>query len=160
MVFYNAYCFELIAPSLYGIFPYAGLKFYFYEEMKRHAEVGAEIVKQVLADVDDQEFVRVASNVAHYHHEKYNGTGYPDHLKGTRIPLEARIMALADVFDALISKRYYKEQMSYDEAFAIIKNDLGTHFDPQLGRIFLGMKDELIALYEKFSGEDDPNVLK
>lgn len=131
-----------------------------YEEMKKHAAVGAEIVQQVLADVDDKEFVRVASNVAHYHHEKYNGSGYPEGLSGTRIPLEARIMALADVFDALISRRYYKDQMSYDDAFNIIKTDLGTHFDPNLGKIFLSMKDDLIILYDSFSGADAPNVLK
>ena len=128
-----------------------------YEQMKKHAEVGAEIVQQVLADVDDKEFVRIASNVAHYHHEKYNGTGYPEGLKGNQIPLEARVMALADVFDALISKRYYKNNMSYDEAFAIIRNDLGTHFDPELGKIFLSMKPDLIKLYDRFTGVDDPN---
>lgn len=131
-----------------------------YEEMKKHAAVGAEIVQQVLADVDDKEFVRVASNVAHYHHEKYNGSGYPEGLSGNRIPLEARIMAIADVFDALISRRYYKDQMSYDDAFNIIKNDLGTHFDPNLGKIFLSMKDDLIILYDSFSGADAPSVLK
>ncbi|SCW28755.1 N-terminal 7TM region of histidine kinase [Ruminococcaceae bacterium YRB3002] len=133
---------------------------YEYEEMKKHAAVGAEIVQQVLADVDDKEFVRVASNVAHYHHEKYNGTGYPEGLKGDRIPLEARIMALADVFDALISRRYYKSRMSYDDAFNIIRRDMGSHFDPRLGRIFISMRDDLIILYDSFSGEDDPDVLK
>ncbi len=131
-----------------------------YEQMKRHAAVGAEIVQQVLADVDDKEFVRVASNVAHYHHEKYNGKGYPDGLKGERIPLEARVMALADVFDALISRRYYKEQMSYDDAFELIRKDLGSHFDPVLGKIFLGMREDLIYLYSSFSGEDAPDVLR
>ena len=69
-------------------------------------------------------------------------------------------MALADVFDALISRRYYKDQMSYDDAFNIIKTDLGTHFDPILGKIFLSMKDDLIILYDSFSGADAPNVLK
>lgn len=131
-----------------------------YDQMKRHAAVGAEIVQQVLADVDDKEFVRVASNVAHYHHEKYDGTGYPEGLKGDRIPLEARVMALADVFDALISRRYYKDQMSFDDAFELIRKDLGSHFDPKLGKIFLGMRDELIALYSSFSGEDAPDVLR
>ena len=131
-----------------------------YLEMQRHAEVGAEIVQQVLADVNDKDFIRVASNVAHYHHEKYNGTGYPDGLSGNRIPFEARIMALADVFDALVSKRYYKETMSYDQAFDIIRKDLNTHFDPELGKIFLKMKDKIIALYESFYGDDDPALLK
>ena len=94
-----------------------------YEQMKMHAENGAKIMSKVLEDVDDKEFVNVATNVAHYHHEKYNGTGYPDRLRGENIPFEARIMALADVFDALASRRYYKEPMSYDEAFEIIRQE-------------------------------------
>ena len=101
----------------------SGLKPWEYDEMKTHAAKGAEIVKKVLADVDDKEFVRVATNVAHYHHEKYNGTGYPDGLEGKHIPFEARIMALVDVFDALVSQRYYKKAMSYDEAFKIIDEE-------------------------------------
>ena len=105
---------------------------------------------KVLYDVDDKEFVKVAANVAHYHHEKYNGTGYPDKLRGENIPFEARIMALADVFDALASRRYYKDPMSYDEAFEIIRQELGHHFDPHLGRIFISLKPRIIALYESF----------
>ena len=125
-----------------------------YEKMKIHAAYGAQIMNKVLEDVDDKEFVRVAANVAHYHHEKYNGTGYPDRLRGENIPFEARIMALADVFDALASRRYYKEPMSYDEAFEIIRSELGHHFDPHLGRIFVGMKQEIINLYESFESTD------
>lgn len=125
-----------------------------YEEMKKHAAAGAEIMNKVLEDVDDKEFVRVAANVAHYHHEKYNGTGYPDQLRGENIPFEARIMALADVFDALASRRYYKEPMSYDEAFRIIKSELGHHFDPHLGRIFVELKPDIIELYESFESTD------
>ena len=125
-----------------------------YDEMKKHASAGAEIMSKVLEDVDDKEFVKVATNVAHYHHEKYNGTGYPDMLRGENIPFEARIMALADVFDALASRRYYKEPMSYDEAFDIIKSELGHHFDPHLGRIFVGLKPEIIDLYESFKDTD------
>ncbi len=125
-----------------------------YEKMKGHAAYGAEIMNKVLEDVDDKEFVSVSSNVAHYHHEKYNGTGYPDKLRGENIPFEARIMALADVFDALASKRYYKDSMSYDEAFDIIKSELGQHFDPHLGRIFISLKPEIIDLYESFEKTD------
>ena len=125
-----------------------------YEKMKVHAEYGAKIMSKVLEDVDDKEFVSVATNVAHYHHEKYNGTGYPDNLRGENIPFEARIMALADVFDALASRRYYKEPMSYDEAFEIIRQELGHHFDPHLGRIFISLKPEIISLYESFKNTD------
>ena len=125
-----------------------------YEKMKIHAPYGAKIMSKVLEDVEDKEFVRVATNVAHYHHEKYNGTGYPDQLRGESIPFEARIMALADVFDALASRRYYKEPMTYDEAFEIIRQELGHHFDPHLGRIFISLKKEIIALYESFENTD------
>ena len=125
-----------------------------YEKMKIHAPYGAKIMSKVLEDVDDKEFVRVATNVAHYHHEKYNGTGYPDRLRGESIPFEARIMALADVFDALASRRYYKEPMSYDEAFELIRQELGHHFDPHLGRIFISLKPEIIKLYDSFEKTD------
>lgn len=125
-----------------------------YEQMRKHAENGAKIMSKVLEDVDDKEFVNVATNVAHYHHEKYNGTGYPDRLRGENIPFEARIMALADVFDALASHRYYKEPMSYDEAFEILRQELGHHFDPHLGRIFISLKKEIIILYESFENTD------
>ena len=125
-----------------------------YDQMKMHAENGAKIMSKVLEDVDDKEFVNVATNVAHYHHEKYNGTGYPDRLRGENIPFEARIMALADVFDALASRRYYKEPMSYDEAFEIIRQELGHHFDPHLGRIFISLKKDIILLYESFENTD------
>ena len=121
-----------------------------YAEMKTHAAEGAKLLRSVLADVDDREYVKVATNIAHYHHEKYDGSGYPDHLTGEEIPFEARIMALPDVFDALASARYYKAHMTYDEAFDIIKKDLGTHFDPRLGRIFLSMRKEISELYDSF----------
>ncbi|MCR5187545.1 MAG: HD domain-containing protein [Treponema sp.] len=118
-----------------------------YENMKIHPAEGARIVAQVLANVDDEEFKQIAINVAHYHHEKWNGTGYPKGLKGEEIPIEARIMAFADVFDALVSKRCYKDAYNFDRAFEIIQNDLGSHFDPDLGPIFLSCKQELIDLY-------------
>lgn len=118
-----------------------------FNVMKVHSAKGAEIVANLLEDIDDGEFAKIAENVAHYHHEKWNGKGYPEQLKGEEIPLEARIMALADVFDALVSKRCYKEQMTFDEAFKIIEESLGSHFDPQLGKIFLQCRSRLEAYY-------------
>lgn len=118
-----------------------------YEMMKKHSEEGAIIVARVLKDVDDSLFKDIAINVAHYHHERWDGTGYPKGLKGTEIPIEARIMALADVFDALVSKRCYKEALSFDEAFGIIKDSLGSHFDPDLGEIFIECRPQLEILY-------------
>jgi len=118
-----------------------------YEQMKKHSAEGAKIVTQVLFNVDDDEFVQVAVNVAHYHHEKWNGTGYPCGLKETEIPIEARIMAYADVFDALVSKRCYKDSFTYDKAFEIIQNDSGTHFAPDLLPVFLKCRPQLEAYY-------------
>ncbi len=120
-----------------------------YDAMKKHAEIGYKMVSEILADVEEPDFVRVAENVAHYHHEKVNGMGYPTGIKGDDIPVEARIMALADVFDALVSKRCYKDAFSYDEAFEIIKKDSGTHFDAKLAEVFLSCRPELEAYYNK-----------
>ena len=125
-----------------------------YEKMKKHAAEGAVIVKKILDETNDKDFERIAVNVAHYHHEKWNGEGYPEHLKGTEIPLEARIMALADVFDALVSKRYYKDAYSYDDAFKIIEESIGSHFDPELGRIFLSVRPKLEELYDRYALEN------
>ncbi len=118
-----------------------------YEEMKKHSEKGAEIVAQILSGIEDETFVKIAVNVAHYHHEKWDGHGYPKQLSGLAIPPEARIMALADVFDALVSKRCYKEKMDFDNAFMIIEESLESHFDPEIGKLFLKCRPRLEAYY-------------
>lgn len=82
-----------------------------------------------------------------YHHERYDGKGYPDGVSGENIPLKARIMSLADVFDALVSKRCYKDAFTYDKAFSIIEEGLGTQFDPVLDRLFSECRPELEKLY-------------
>ena len=118
-----------------------------YEKMKMHSAEGARIVGEVLKEVDDADFKKLAINVAHYHHEKWNGQGYPENLTGEQIPFEARIMALADVFDALVSKRCYKESFSFDKAFEIISESAGSHFDPALTKQFIQCRSKLEALY-------------
>jgi len=118
-----------------------------FEEMKKHSAKGAEIVAGILEGVEDDEFVQIAKNIAQYHHEKWNGQGYPEGLSGLDIPPEARIMALADVFDALVSRRCYKDKMDYDNAFRIIEESLGNHFDPELGKMFLHCRVKLEAYY-------------
>lgn len=123
-----------------------------FAEMKKHTTEGARIVESILSGVEDDKFVQIAKNVAHYHHEKWNGQGYPCGIAGEEIPMEARIMALADVFDALVSKRCYKDAFSYDKAFIIIEESLGTHFDPKLGSIFLTCRKELEMLYNNLNG--------
>ena len=119
------------------------------EEMKKHAAEGARIVHEILKDTDDTAFRRIAENVAHYHHEKVDGTGYPDALKGDEIPLEARIMAIADVYDALVSKRVYKEKFSFDKADRIILEGMGTQFDPMLKPCYEAARPRLEAFYLK-----------
>lgn len=126
-----------------------------FQLMKVHAAVGAQIVEKALKGIEDEAFLNVAKNMAHYHHEKWNGKGYPTGLSGADIPLEARIMALADVFDALVSKRCYKEKYGYDEAFRIIEDSLGSHFDPELGKIFLKCREELEDYYNNVEDESD-----
>lgn len=118
-----------------------------YEKMKKHAENGGRVLREVLKDVEDDDFVEVAVNIANYHHERVDGSGYPKGLVGEEIPVEARIMALADVFDALVSKRCYKEAFSFDEAFKIISDEAGTHFDKDLAQIFIKCRPELEEYY-------------
>lgn len=121
-----------------------------FDEMKKHPEEGAKIVPVVLGEVEDLDFKKIAENVAHYHHEKWDGSGYPCGLKGEEIPVESRIMALADVFDALVSRRCYKDAFTYDNAFDIIRESLGSQFDPELGEIFLECRPQMEALYNQF----------
>lgn len=121
-----------------------------YEKMKAHSAAGAKIVRNILSGIEDEQFVTIAVNVAHYHHEKVDGSGYPEGLKGEEIPVEARIMALADVFDALVSKRCYKEAFSFDKAFSIIEESAGHHFDAGLADVFLRCRPKLEALYRSF----------
>ena len=123
-----------------------------YEKMNTHSAEGARIVEDILSEVDDSEFKQIAINIAHYHHEKFDGQGYPEKLSGNAIPLEARIMALADVFDALVSRRCYKDSFSYDKAFEIIQDSLGTHFDPALGSVFIQCRPKLEELYNSYNG--------
>jgi len=115
--------------------------------MKTHAAEGAKIVHEILKVTDNESFKKVAENVAHYHHERYDGTGYPEGLSGDAIPLEARIMAIADVYDALVSKRVYKESMSFEAADKIIMEGMGKHFDPKLRSCYEAARPHLEAYY-------------
>lgn len=114
-----------------------------FAKMKTHSEEGRTIIKNILHNIENDEFVEIASNIAAYHHERWDGTGYPEGLRGRHIPLEARIMAVADVFDALVSKRVYKDAFSIDESFKIIEEGSGTHFDPEIVRVFLAIRPKI-----------------
>jgi response regulator RpfG family c-di-GMP phosphodiesterase len=118
-----------------------------YEEMKSHPEKGAMIVENLLTSIESPDFVKIARNVARYHHERFDGFGYPQKLKGTEIPFEARVMAIADVYDALVSKRCYKAEMSFDDAYTIIIEGMGTQFDPSLKDCFIACRSKLEEYY-------------
>ena len=108
-----------------------------YDVMKKHSAYGAEIIQKTMGDIEEKDYITIAYNIARYHHERYDGKGYPDRLKGDDIPLEARVMALADVYDALISERVYKKAFSVEKAREIILDGSGTQFDPNLVPLFL-----------------------
>ena len=108
-----------------------------YGIMKKHSEYGGNIIRRTIGNVEDKEYCDIAYNIARYHHERYDGKGYPEGLKGEEIPLEARIMALADVYDALISERVYKKAFSREKARQIILEESGAQFDPLLTELFL-----------------------
>lgn len=118
-----------------------------YEIMKQHAPRGGEIIMETFSRLDNPEFLKTAYYVARYHHEKWNGNGYPEGLDGEKIPLCARIMAIADVFDAVSAKRCYRDAMPIDQCFQIIEKGRGTDFDPDLVDVFLDAKEEIIKVY-------------
>ena len=114
-----------------------------FEIMKTHSAVGGEIISEIMGEDVDEELVKISKDIATYHHEKWDGTGYPEGLSGQDIPLCARIMAVADVFDALVSKRVYKEGISSDEAYHILERDKGSHFDPVIVEVFFAIREEV-----------------
>ncbi|SDZ16148.1 response regulator [Tindallia californiensis] len=115
-----------------------------FDKIKDHTRIGYNILKNV-----DYYLFKIAATIAHYHHEKYDGTGYPQGLAGERIPLYGRLMAVVDVFDALVSKRCYKEAWAYEDAMDYLKSQAGTHFDPEIVRIFTDNKRQFIDIVEK-----------
>ena len=116
-----------------------------FEIIKTHTTAGRDIISSAIDMVSEEEsgYLYEARNLAYCHHEKWNGSGYPQGLVGENIPLSARIMAVADVFDALISKRSYKEPMPFEEAIGIIKDSSGTHFDPKIVDSFIKAEDKI-----------------
>lgn len=117
--------------------------------MHEHTVLGASIIKEIMTGVQETGYLDMASDIALYHHEFWNGTGYPYGLKGEDIPLSARIMALADVFDALMSRRSYKESFSFDKAFTLIAEGSGRQFDPRITDVFLALKAKIEEVYKQ-----------
>ncbi|WP_372528073.1 HD domain-containing phosphohydrolase [Piscinibacter sp.] len=120
--------------------------------MRTHARLGAEAIEHAERDAEHPvEFLAFAKQIARHHHERWDGTGYPDGLAGDAIPIPARLMAIADVFDALISRRVYKQPMSYERAREIIAGERGQHFDPDMADAFLAAFDECRAIAERYA---------
>lgn len=117
--------------------------------MKKHTTYGGEVIEKTRPASGNISYLDVAKDLATYHHEWWNGRGYPEGLKGEEIPLSARIMAVADVFDALISKRCYKDGFSFEKSMDIIREESGTHFDPLVAGAFLNATDEVRKVVEQ-----------
>ncbi|WP_447749161.1 HD domain-containing phosphohydrolase [Pseudomonas nicosulfuronedens] len=129
-----------------------------FELMKRHTTLGVDALQKAEERLGmDVPFLRLAKQIAAGHHEKWDGSGYPKGLAGEAIPLSARLMALADVYDALISKRVYKSPMSHTSAVEYIQSQRGRHFDPDVTDAFLALKEEFRSIAERFNDSDgDP----
>ncbi|OQX25858.1 MAG: two-component system response regulator [Desulfobacteraceae bacterium IS3] len=124
-----------------------------FEIMKSHTLIGFETLNDALKRYPKADFLRMSAEIARSHHEKFDGSGYPDGLKGDEIPLSARIVALSDVYDALVSKRIYKNIYSHDMSKNIILNDSGIHFDPIVVDAFLICEEKFIEISARFAEE-------
>ncbi|OAI12433.1 two-component system response regulator [Methylomonas koyamae] len=128
-----------------------------WQLMRTHAKLGAEAISRAIRGEPDQssfDFLHTAIEIAHYHHEKWDGSGYPDGLCGDAIPLPARLMALADVFDALINRRCYKAPMAIEQAAAIIADGKNSHFDPRVVDAFANRLDQFATIAERYADKN------
>jgi putative two-component system response regulator len=126
-----------------------------FEEMKQHAAMGANTLAAVYQEYLGNYFIKIGIEIAQSHHERWDGSGYPEGLCGDEIPLSARIMALADVYDALRSKRVYKEAYSHERTCEIIAQGRGNHFDALIVEVFLEFEQEFDKVYMSYSQLND-----
>ncbi|WNS46279.1 two-component system response regulator [Paenibacillus sp. MMS20-IR301] len=125
-----------------------------FEVMKTHTTLGREAILRAERLMDREEtFLRFAKEIIYCHHEKWNGTGYPEQISGEQIPLSARLMAIADVYDALTSKRVYKDAMPHERAVEIITGDAGVHFDPDIVKVFVKNKHKFKEIADRYTSE-------
>ncbi len=117
-----------------------------WDIMKRHPVIGADII-----GIHDSPLLKMAREIAMYHHEKWDGSGYPEQLKGEAIPLSARIVAIADVFDALTTARPYKQAWHIDDAFSYLQSEAGRHFQPELVETFLNQRDDILSIQKTYA---------
>jgi putative two-component system response regulator len=120
-----------------------------FEAIKTHASEGERIIESIILESGDEIFLQYAKMFAGYHHERWDGLGYPHGLAGEEIPLQGRVMAIADVYDALVSARPYKPALSHDEAVEIIRSGSGTQFDPRLVEVFLSISGQFKDVVRK-----------
>lgn len=121
------------------------------EKMKRHTTLGYQVLLSATQELNNNPMVVIAAEIAKSHHEKWDGSGYPEGLAGERIPLGARLMAVADVYDALVSKRVYKEAYSHEKSVEIIHEGIGKHFDPDVVKAFDSFAHRLPEIYKEFA---------
>ncbi|MBA2132694.1 HD domain-containing protein [Hydrogenispora sp. UU3] len=126
-----------------------------YEVMKEHTTIGAKTLQEVKEKFPNNRFLDMAIGITYFHHEKWDGTGYPFGLAEETIPLSARIMAIADVYDALRSKRVYKNAFSHAESVKIIQEESGKAFDPDIVEVFMDIHEEINEIYDRYSGNQE-----
>lgn len=124
-----------------------------YEVMKKHSELGGKLIEELYLKNSDESYLHMAKEIAVHHHERWNGSGYPSGLKGEEIPVCVRIMAIADVFDALVSERVYKPAYSFDKSFEMVVNDSGKFFDPEIIDSFIDIKERLREVHQRISNK-------
>jgi len=122
-----------------------------FEIIKKHAPKGGEIIEETFGHLGNEGYTKMAYQVARYHHEKWNGKGYPEGLKEHEIPLCARIMAVADVFDAVSEKRCYRDAMPLEKCFEIISDGSGRDFDPIVAKVFLDSRDKVEKIHSEIN---------
>jgi putative two-component system response regulator len=121
-----------------------------YEQIKLHSREGVNIIDRMIKHTGEEDFLINAKLFAEYHHERWDGNGYPHKLKGTDIPLHGRILAVVDVYDALVSKRPYKEAYTHEKSIGIISEESGRHFDPKIVEVFLAIQDQIKEVKDSF----------
>ena len=126
-----------------------------WEIMKQHTIIGRRILEGA-----DAEFIRLAEVIAITHHERWDGSGYPNGLSGAEIPFAGRVVAIADVFDALVSRRPYKEPFSLEKSFAIIKKGRGSHFAPDVADAFFAIEDEILSIKERYKDQHESLLVR
>jgi response regulator RpfG family c-di-GMP phosphodiesterase len=127
-----------------------------FEVVKSHCILGGSVLEAAESQVRGESFLTIGKQIAYHHHEKWDGSGYPAGLSGETIPLSTRIVALADVYDALTSRRSYKKAYSHEEAVAIIVREKGCHFDPDVVEAFLAHEKEFNEIRREMQDSEEP----